>query len=164
LIVACGGDGTINEVASGILESGADAELGILPSGTGGDFRRTLEISNNAADAARTLRTGRTRRIDIGRVAFTDQRGEQSSRYFIGVASFGISGEVIRRVKTMLRRRTRLRLRLIGSAAKFLSLWRRSARRLRSPQRTWIKIDEEPERRFTVANFASPTHATSAAA
>src|SRR5215212_10001788 len=41
-IIACGGDGTINEVANGILESGADIELGVLPSGTGGDFRRTL--------------------------------------------------------------------------------------------------------------------------
>src|SRR3954454_20410593 len=38
LIIACGGDGTISEVANGILASGHDAELGILPSGTGGDF------------------------------------------------------------------------------------------------------------------------------
>ncbi len=44
LIIACGGDGTVSEVANGILSSGKDAELGILPSGTGGDFRRTLEI------------------------------------------------------------------------------------------------------------------------
>src|SRR2546421_552578 len=45
LIIACGGDGTINEVANGIIESGCDAvKLGILPSGTGGDFRRTLNI------------------------------------------------------------------------------------------------------------------------
>src|ERR1700682_1042546 len=44
LIIACGGDGTISEVANGILESGQDAEMGILPSGTGGDFRRTLKI------------------------------------------------------------------------------------------------------------------------
>jgi len=41
LIIACGGDGTISEVANGILASGRDAELGILPSGTGGDFRRS---------------------------------------------------------------------------------------------------------------------------
>src|SRR2546423_4900622 len=41
-IIATGGDGTINEVANGILRAGADAdaELGVLPSGTGGDFRR----------------------------------------------------------------------------------------------------------------------------
>src|SRR5947199_7467610 len=39
LIIACGGDGTVSEVANGILGSGKTAELGILPSGTGGDFR-----------------------------------------------------------------------------------------------------------------------------
>src|SRR6202171_3118751 len=44
LIIACGGDGTISEVANGILQSATGAELGILPSGTGGDFRRTLEL------------------------------------------------------------------------------------------------------------------------
>src|SRR6266851_8714980 len=62
LIIACGGDGTISEVANGILASGRDAELGILPSGTGGDFRRTLGIPAQARRAARVLCEGRTRR------------------------------------------------------------------------------------------------------
>src|ERR1051326_8553741 len=52
LIVACGGDGTVSAVANGILSSGKDVELGILPSGTGGDFRRTLEIPARSRDAA----------------------------------------------------------------------------------------------------------------
>src|SRR2546426_6075693 len=60
LIIACGGDGTISEVANGILESNHEAELGILPSGTGGDFRRTLRVPNNVAAAARAPRDGRT--------------------------------------------------------------------------------------------------------
>src|SRR4030095_16785871 len=53
-IIACGGDGTINEVANGILRSGEDVELGILPSGTGGDLRRTLgmPLANREAAAA----------------------------------------------------------------------------------------------------------------
>src|SRR5580765_1735312 len=75
LIIACGGDGTISEVANGIMSSGKDAELGILPSGTGGDFRRTLEIPSRTRDAARVLRTGRSVRIDVGRVSYTDQNG-----------------------------------------------------------------------------------------
>ena len=37
-IIACGGDGTINEVANGILEIGEDVELGVLPSGTAAIF------------------------------------------------------------------------------------------------------------------------------
>src|SRR4026207_2542220 len=70
LIIACGGDGKVSEVANGILASGKDAELGIVPSGTGGDFRRSLEIPANSRAAARILREGRTRRIDVGRISF----------------------------------------------------------------------------------------------
>jgi len=99
LIIACGGDGTISEVANGILISGRDVELGILPSGTGGDFRRTLGISAQARKAASILRQGRTRRIDVGRVTFIDNSGAEAVRYFLGVASFGMSTSVIERVK-----------------------------------------------------------------
>jgi diacylglycerol kinase family enzyme len=73
LIIACGGDGTVSEVANGILASGKDAELGILPSGTGGDFRRSLEIPSSGRAAAQVLRTGRTRLIDVAfRLSITE--------------------------------------------------------------------------------------------
>ena len=99
LIVACGGDGTIAEVANGILMAGGIAELGIIPSGTGGDFRKTIGIPTRTQDAARILRTGRSRLIDVGRVTYTTDTGDHESRYFLGVASFGMSAEVIARVK-----------------------------------------------------------------
>jgi YegS/Rv2252/BmrU family lipid kinase len=99
LIVACGGDGTINEVANGILEAGGESEMGVLPSGTGGDFRRTLRVPVRAAEAARRLLRGRTRLMDAGRVSYINHAGESESRYFLGVASFGMSPEVIERVK-----------------------------------------------------------------
>jgi YegS/Rv2252/BmrU family lipid kinase len=99
LIIACGGDGTISEVANGILSSGKDVELGILPSGTGGDFRRTLGISSQSRAAANVLSTGRTRRIDVGRVSFIDNSGVETTRYFLGVASCGMSTKVIENVK-----------------------------------------------------------------
>lgn len=98
LIIACGGDGTISEVANGILTAGTDAELGILPSGTGGDFRKTLGIPLRTADAADILSKGQTRLIDVGKVTFMSE-GELESRYFLGVASFGMSADVIARVK-----------------------------------------------------------------
>ena len=98
-IIACGGDGTVSEVTNGILSSGKDVELGILPSGTGGDFRRTLEIPSQSRAAAKFLRTGRTVRIDVGRVSFLDQNGTEAMRYFVGVASCGMSTRVIERVK-----------------------------------------------------------------
>src|SRR5205085_6551035 len=87
-IVACGGDGTVNEVANGILRAGARAELGVLPGGTGGDFRRTLKIPTRTADAARLLREGTTRTIDAGRVTFANDDGAEESRFFLNVASF----------------------------------------------------------------------------
>ncbi len=99
LIIACGGDGTINEVANGILESGRDAEFGVMPSGTGGDFRRSLGIPQSAREAARALRDGKTRRIDVGRVTFQSHAGETVSRYFLNVSSFGLAASIIERVK-----------------------------------------------------------------
>ncbi|MGI8787188.1 MAG: diacylglycerol/lipid kinase family protein [Pyrinomonadaceae bacterium] len=98
-IIACGGDGTLNEVANGILESGAATELGVLPSGTGGDFRRTLGINAETRDAARDLRDGITKTIDVGRVSFVNHEGEKTSRYFLNVSSFGLSASINERVK-----------------------------------------------------------------
>jgi diacylglycerol kinase (ATP) len=99
LIIACGGDGTISEVANGILLSGKDVELGLLPSGTGGDFRRSVGVPAYSRGAASILRNGRTRRIDVGRVSFIDHNGDAATRYFLGVASCGLSTKVIERVK-----------------------------------------------------------------
>jgi YegS/Rv2252/BmrU family lipid kinase len=99
-IIACGGDGTINEIANGILESGQDAEMGILPSGTGGDFRRTLNMPNTARAAAKGLRLGTTKMIDVGRVTFFNHENIQASRYFLNVSSFGLSASINERVKT----------------------------------------------------------------
>src|SRR5947208_14629442 len=62
LIIACGGDGTISEVANGILESNEQVELGILPGGTGSDFRRTLNLPTNIAERSEERRVGKERR------------------------------------------------------------------------------------------------------
>lgn len=99
-IIACGGDGTINEVVNGILQSEKDAELGVLPSGTGGDFRRTLDIPNNVREAAEALRDGITKQIDAGKVTFVDHENQEATRYFINVSSFGLSASINERVKT----------------------------------------------------------------
>ena len=154
LIIACGGDGTVSEVANGILKSGCDVELGVLPSGTGGDFRRTLGISLRPADAARDLRQGRTRRIDVGRVTYLNHEGEQESRYFLGVASFGMSGEVIERVKAsgpQLLPAGRSSRWLSGKISYGVATLQTT---LKSPATTvHIRLDDGPERRLTVANL-----------
>lgn len=153
LIIACGGDGTVSEVANGILASGQNAEFGIIPSGTGGDFRRTLEIPTRTRDAARVMRDGRTRQIDVGRVTFTTEKGEQDSRYFVGVASFGMSAEVIKSVKTggpdwlPVKGPSWLSGRLSFGASMIQTAMQASA------SRVVIQLDDEPERRLTVANL-----------
>ncbi len=98
-IIACGGDGTINEVANGILQSGKDVEFGILPSGTGGDFRRTIKMPQETREAAKALQTGVTKLIDVGRVTFQNFQNETVSRYFLNVASFGLSAAINEKVK-----------------------------------------------------------------
>src|SRR3989442_8225708 len=94
-IIACGGDGTISEVANGIMDSNSAAELGVLPAGTGSDFRRSIGVPANVAAAARALRDGRTKIVDAVRVAFINDHGERETRYSVNVASFGLSTDVL---------------------------------------------------------------------
>jgi YegS/Rv2252/BmrU family lipid kinase len=152
-LIACGGDGTVSEVANGILSSGKDVELGILPSGTGGDFRRTLEIPSQSGAAARLLRTGRTVRIDVGRVSFVDHNGAEAMRYFLGVASCGMSTKVIERVKAggpdWLPANTPKWLGgRISFGASLLQTAMRSA-----PTRLVVQLDDAHERQVVVSNL-----------
>jgi diacylglycerol kinase family enzyme len=105
LIVAVGGDGTINEVVNGFFAPGdgevpiaRDAAFGILPCGTGGDFIKSLGISKDLAAAARALRGAQARAIDVGRLSFIDNYGQPRVRHFINIASFGIGGVVDRNI------------------------------------------------------------------
>ncbi len=93
-VVAVGGDGTINEVANGVLDSGTEAALGILPRGTGSDLVRTLRIPHKWERAAAVLATGHRRRIDVGRATFTDSSGAARSRWFVNAAEVGLGAMV----------------------------------------------------------------------
>jgi YegS/Rv2252/BmrU family lipid kinase len=153
LIIACGGDGTISEVANGILQSGAGAELGILPSGTGGDFRRTLDVPKRGADAAAALARGRSVQVDVGRVEFLDRAGARAERYFLNVASCGMGGEVIRRVEEnsagWLASASR---RVAGGQAAYALASLQSAVSFVRPMLR-IRIEEHPEFRLAVVNL-----------
>jgi YegS/Rv2252/BmrU family lipid kinase len=101
-IVAIGGDGTVNEVVNGFFENGKsiapDATLGLIPFGTGGDFRRSINVPQDLAEAAAVIAANHRRRIDIGRLDFVDLEGKQATRMFANIASFGVSGVVDRLV------------------------------------------------------------------
>jgi diacylglycerol kinase (ATP) len=153
LIIACGGDGTISEVANGILMSGSDAELGIMPSGTGGDFRKTIGIPARSNDAARILRDGRTRQIDVGRVTFLNDNEEHDSRYFLGVASFGMSADVIARVKAGAPEWLHAKApRWISGRISFGLAMVQAAVKTQAT-RVIVELDDGPARQLTVANL-----------
>jgi len=101
LVVAVGGDGTLNETVNGIVRAGSGAELAVVPIGTGLDFVRTYGIPTRFDDAVRTALTGRTRTIDVGRVTFRTWAGEEAERYFCNVGSVGMSGAVAQRANGM---------------------------------------------------------------
>ncbi len=98
LLVAAGGDGTINEVVNGFFDgrerAGGVTRLGVLPMGTGGDFRRTLGMSRDVDEAARTLAAGRSRRIDAASVTCAGPDGETVIRHFVNIADAGIGADV----------------------------------------------------------------------
>jgi YegS/Rv2252/BmrU family lipid kinase len=98
LVVAMGGDGTINEVVNGFFDGSKpvapNAAFGVLPAGTGGDFIKTLGTSKEIRAAAEQLKKATPRPIDVGRLTFVGNDGSNQVRHFINIASFGISGLV----------------------------------------------------------------------
>jgi len=72
--------------------------LGLVPMGTGSDFRRVLGVPLDVAGAALVLRGGRTRRIDAGRITCSGPGGTTVVRHFVNVADAGIGGDVADRV------------------------------------------------------------------
>ena len=99
VVVAVGGDGTLNEVVNGFFRNGAPipttSKLAMVPLGTGGDFRRTLRIPDDPKQAIDVLRNGLVRRVDAGCVTYTTADGRTAMRHFINIADAGLGGEVV---------------------------------------------------------------------
>ncbi|MBM7587602.1 diacylglycerol kinase (ATP) [Bacillus pakistanensis] len=97
LVVAAGGDGTLNEVVNGLAEKEYRPKVGLVPMGTTNDFARALHIPKNIEDAIDVIIKGDTIPIDIGRM---------NDRYFINIAGGGrlteLTYEVPSKLKTML--------------------------------------------------------------
>lgn len=101
-IIAIGGDGTLDEVVNGFFENGAPvapgATFSFAMSGSGGDFRKTFDAPGDVLQAIAALKGASERPLDLGRVTFIDDRGAEATRYFVNIASFGLSGDVVTRV------------------------------------------------------------------
>jgi YegS/Rv2252/BmrU family lipid kinase len=103
-VVAVGGDGTINEVVNGFFEDGralnASAALGVLPRGTGGDFRRSFGWELDLQSNLKRFGTHETAAFDVGKLEYTGHDGRPAVRYFANICSFGVSGLVAREVNS----------------------------------------------------------------
>jgi diacylglycerol kinase (ATP) len=97
IVVAAGGDGTLNEVVNGLAEQDYRPKLGIVPMGTTNDFARALHIPRDIGQAIDVITKGESIPVDIGRM---------NDRYFINIAGGGriteLTYEVPSKLKTMM--------------------------------------------------------------
>jgi YegS/Rv2252/BmrU family lipid kinase len=87
-VVAVGGDGTVHEVANGLLRSHSDAALGVVPIGSGNDFAKLVGVyGHGPVRAVARLVTARSRRFDAGRVC---------DEWFVNSVGFGFGPAVVK--------------------------------------------------------------------
>lgn len=98
IIIACGGDGTLNEVVAGISQCENRPPLGLIPMGTTNDFARAVHVPRNVTEAVDIILKGDTIPVDVGMV--------NNNKYFINIAAGGriteLTYEVPSKMKTML--------------------------------------------------------------
>lgn len=143
MIVAVGGDGTMNEVVTGLFPAGDEPPSGpirqdlvIAPvrKGTGGDFARFLSLEGTLPRSVEHLAGDRTRPSDLGLIRYTAHDGRPAWRGFLNIASFGLSGLVVEKVNHSTKA-------LGGKASFFLGLGRALVGY--RPQQVRIKVDGE---------------------
>lgn len=114
LLVAMGGDGTIQEIVNGMVEDdkpvNPEASLGVIPAGTGSDFIRTFGLPSDPANAVRRLCGDYTFSIDVGKVSCLG-----ATRYFANIAEAGIGAAVAARAVRLPR--------WLGGAVYPLAFW-----------------------------------------
>ena len=138
LIVAAGGDGTINEVVNGLAVDFGRATLGILPLGTANDFARTINVPPEVPAAVEILLAGLTQQADLIRYIGTE------TRYFLNVSAGGFSG-LVNEAMTDEMKQTWGPLAYLRSAASVLPNL--------TDYRTFLAFDDEPETKLHIYNM-----------
>ena len=85
LLLCAGGDGTLNEIVSGMMNSGKKVPIGLIPAGSMNDVGHSFKISRDIMNAVKGVINGRPYSMDIGML---------NDRYFIYVAAFGAFTDV----------------------------------------------------------------------
>jgi YegS/Rv2252/BmrU family lipid kinase len=101
-LVAVGGDGTVNEVANGILHStnASSTALGVVSTGTGSDFARSAGIPRDYATACSALTSSRRLPIDVGVVEYQSE-GRTLQRFFVNAAGAGFDAAVVKETERL---------------------------------------------------------------
>ena len=81
MVIAAGGDGTVNYAVNAMKRKGLDIPIGVIPAGTANDFAGAVGMSREPLEAARQIASGAVDRVDVGRV---------NDLYFVNIFSFGI--------------------------------------------------------------------------
>ena len=104
MVIACGGDGTINEVINGL--AGSHVPLAVLPAGTANILAKEIGIPWNIPKAARLIPQARLARIALGEIVWRDTQQEAESaavpmqRYFLCVGGAGPDGAIVQAIDT----------------------------------------------------------------
>lgn len=125
LLVAVGGDGTVSEVANGILRAPTQTALAVVPVGTGNDIARALRL-HTPTDSIQALLDGELRPTDVIRIDYS--KGSESVRRFaLLFAGVGIIGPVLRHTGKWLKR-------LLGQSLAYRAGLVRALYHYRSPE------------------------------
>ena len=97
-VIAIGGDGTIHEVANGILLQtevpSTEVRMGVIPVGTGNDWIRSYDIPRDYENAINTLVDGKEFVQDVAKVTYMGREGKEESRYCVNVSGAGLDAFV----------------------------------------------------------------------
>ena len=150
LVIACGGDGTVNEVVNGL--AGSQVPMALLPAGTANILAKELGIPWDIPEAARLIPGGTVRRIALGLAQATDGSHSDSlpsdGRYFLCVAGAGPDGAIVNGVDEILKKK-----------AGILAYWSEGARQFFSYTFPEMKIlSDARERRATFVVLGRTAH------
>lgn len=132
LIISVGGDGTVNEIVNGIMQSKNDPILGIIPLGWANDFIKSVNIPPDVTQACKILVQGKTKKIDVGVI--------NKKIYFANICGVGFDAEVAQLANQMKDRHPNWRI-----LSAFIYIFA-TIKKLLSPFRCYkvkIKIDQQ---------------------
>ena len=113
-IFACGGDGTVHNIAQ--VLAGSSTALAILPMGTANALAHDIGLPRNVIAAAESALLATPRRIALGYIHYNDLEGNPGARYFVLAAGVGVDAHLFYKLKTGIKQR-------MGMAAYYAKAW-----------------------------------------